>query len=279
MNEFEKSFGDTKVQILRDGSFEASTDYLIHDGGEDARTRMVAGLPSDTFTVPVNCFLLRGPHGTMLVDTGFGTASGEGFGNARRLLKEAGVKPEDIGHVLMTHLHSDHVLGLFEGDAAFLPSADILVPEADLAYFTDPDARAEQPEDRRQSFDLAAKMLRVYGDRVKRIAPGPVVTATGEKLGIEAVPLPGHSPGHTGYLVHASGGNLMIWADTVHYEAIQGPDPRIGLRFDNNPSQAVRTREALLARCAAENWVVAGNHVFGFRRVRKEGDAYRIIPA
>ena len=279
MSETQRVFGDTEVLILRDGSFEASTDYLIHDGGEDARARMLARLDSDKFTIPVNCFLLRGPHGTILVDAGLGAAWGDNFGGARRLLKEAGVQPDDISHVLMTHLHTDHFLGLFDGDEAFVPHADILVPEADAAWFTDASAREQQPEDRRETFDLVAKLLGVYGERITRIPPGPVVTASGEQLGIEAVALPGHSPGHTGYLVHASGGNLMIWADTVHNEAIQGADPAIGLRFDHTPAQAVRTREALFARCAAENWTVAGNHIFGFRRVEKAGDAFRIVPA
>src|SRR6202043_3337428 len=92
------------------------------------------------------------------------------------------------------------------------PRAKILIPEADLAFFTDKTARQSLSEDRGTGFDITERLLHSYSHRITPIAQGPVPDA----LGINALPLPGHTPGHSGYLLQGAGEDLLIWADTVH---------------------------------------------------------------
>ncbi|MDE1995200.1 MAG: MBL fold metallo-hydrolase [Rhizobiaceae bacterium] len=274
-----RRFGQYEVIILRDGLFEASADVLIHADGDVARQRAVEVLGKPTFQVDVNCFALRDADGIILVDAGTGTAWGPKYGHARSALHDAGITPGQIQRILLTHIHGDHALGLFDGDDPYFPNAEIYVPERDFAFFTDPAAREAMPEARRGGFKVAAQLQQIYGSRIRRIGEGQVFA------GIEARTLPGHTPGHAGYLVRsddpadAANNALLIWGDTVHLAGLQASDPKIGLAFDVDPATAVRTRQATLEDAAREGWVVAGGHISGFCRVQKTSEGYQIVQA
>lgn len=263
------------VFLLRDGLFEAPPNAVLHTGGTAApggeEKAAPGGLGRTLSQWPLNCFLLRGPTGLTLVDAGCGSAWGEGFGGARAALGRLGLAPEAIDHVLLTHLHSDHGLGLFEGEAAYFPRAEILLPRAELAFFTDTAERDRLPAARQGGFALAARLQRLYAGRLRPTGPGAVLP------GIEALPLPGHTPGHTGYLL----GDLLLWGDALHMAELQAADPDIGLAcdLDLDPQAGATTRHTLLRRCAAEGWVVAGGHIEGFRRVESAGCAWKLSPA
>ncbi|MQB45811.1 MBL fold metallo-hydrolase [Rhizobium sp. ICMP 5592] len=279
MTDSPRHFGQYDVILLRDGVFEAPAEVLIHADGSVARQRAIEALGKPTLQVDVNCFALRSADGIILVDAGTGTAWGPKYGHARSALHEAGITPDQIQLILLTHIHGDHALGLFDGDAPYFPNAEIFVPAKDFAFFTDPVAREATPEARRGGFNVAEQLVRVYGPRVRQIPDGPVLA------GIEARPLPGHTPGHTGYLVRggdridAEDKDLLIWGDTLHLEELQPGDPKIGLVFDLDPEMAVRTRRATLEDAAREGWIVAGGHIAGFGRVERASEDYRIVPA
>ena len=271
-------FGQYDVILLPDGVFEAPADVLIHTDGNIARQGAIEALGKPTLQVDVNCFALRGADGIILVDAGTGTSWGPKYGHARSALREAGITPDQIQHILLTHIHGDHALGLFDGDAPYFPNAEVFVPERDLAFFTDPVAREATPEARRGGFNIAEQLQRIYGSRVRRVPEGPVFA------GIEARLLPGHTPGHTGYLVRggdrtdAGDKDLLIWGDTLHLGDLQPGDPKIGLVFDLDPEMAARTRQITLEDAAREGWVVAGGHITGFGRVERASGGYQIVP-
>jgi glyoxylase-like metal-dependent hydrolase (beta-lactamase superfamily II) len=195
------------------------------------------------------------------------------FGGARRALAEMGIEPAHIDQVMLTHVHSDHALGLLDGDAPWLPLAKILIPEAELAFFTDKSARQSIPEGRRTGFDITERLLNSYSHRITPIAQGAVPNAPG----INALPLPGHTPGHSGYRLQGKGEDLLIWADTVHLRDAQLADPDIGLIYDIDPRTARQTRRALLGQVAAEGWLVAGSHIAGINRLSRKNEDFEIV--
>ena len=268
-----RHFGQYDVILLRDGVFEAPADVLIHADGSVARQRAIEALGKPMLQVDVNCFALRSADGIILVDAGTGTAWGPKYGHARSALQEAGITPDQIQLILLTHIHGDHALGLFDGDASYFPNAEVFVPDRDFAFFTDPVARQATAETRRGGFNVAEQLVRVYGPRVRQIPDGPVLA------GIEARPLPGHTPGHTGYLVSGGDKDLLIWGDTLHLEDLQPGDPKIGLIYDIDPEMAVQTRQATLEHAVREGWIVAGGHITGLGRVERASEGYRIVPA
>ena len=264
------TIGETRVELLSDGIFETGRDVIVHRGGEAERQRVLDAWGEAPLRLDVNVGLLRGPRGTKLVDAGTGSAWGAGLGHARAALAERGVAPEAVDRVFLTHFHGDHALGLLDGDAPALPGAEILVPAADLAFFTDASQRARLPVARQSAFDVARRIVAAYGDRLHGLPYGPVLP------GVELLPLPGHTPGQGGFLFTAGDAGLLMLADAIHLGDLQPGDPDIGLAFDVDPAAAAVTRRAILARAAAEGWIVGGGHLPGFGRVEAGASGFRI---
>lgn len=266
-------FGGYDVTTLLDGIFEAPSDVLIHQAGETARTEAIARFGQPKISIEVNCFALRGEGGVTLIDAGTGPSWGAALGHAPAAMAKAGIRPEDVQHVLVTHLHGDHALGLFDGERPFFPNAQIIVPQADLGYYGDETKRAATPDGKRGAFDIAASLQRLYVGRIETAAPGEVLP------GIELIPLPGHSFGHSGYLIGDSDRSLLLWGDALHLGALQAADPAIGMIYDLDAAQAVRSRSDVLERAAAAGWTVSGGHITGFQQVHRQGDGYKLVPA
>lgn len=258
--------GPYEITILNDGLFKAPKSLMLHNGSEAARAELLARLP-DELALPVNMFLLRAGNEPILVDAAMGSAAGQAFGQARRQLAELKVRPQDVRRVLLTHIHSDHVLGLFEGDEPYFPEAEIIVPPVDLDHFTSPAARAAAPAERQGPFDLAERLKAIYGTRL--------YTFMDRRLpeGIEPVALPGHTPGHSGFRIRGEAQDLLLFADLVHLAEHQPGDPDIAIAFDVDPRAAAVTRAAALAEAAVTNTLVAGAHVEGFNEVVRHGGA------
>ncbi|MBE9604157.1 MBL fold metallo-hydrolase [Acetobacteraceae bacterium H6797] len=264
-------FGPYEITILRDGLFEPGTEVVAHLKGAEAREKAVARWGRPKLALDVNTFLLRGPNGLTLVDTGAGTNWGPALGQLYPALEALGIKPEDIDQVLLTHLHGDHALGLIKDGKPWLSRAAIHVPAADLAYFTDAAAKAATPEARRSGFDITERLIGLYGDRLKPEAWGEVMP------GIELRSLPGHTPGQGGYLVKGAP-SLLISADVLHLPSLQGDDQEVGTVYDLDPQLAFQTRRALLEEVAREGWLLAGGHMRGFEKVTPKGAGFELTP-
>jgi glyoxylase-like metal-dependent hydrolase (beta-lactamase superfamily II) len=259
-----------EVIRLQDGVFEIPAESFLYVGDEAEGARIRAAKAGAGTPVPVNCFLLRGAAEVILVDAGTGNAWGPGLGQARAALAAEDVPPDAVDRVLLTHVHGDHALGLFDGDAPFFPRARIALPATELAFFTDAAARAATRPERQSVFDIAAMLVRLYAGRIDTFEGSEALP------GITAIPLPGHTPGHTGYRLDTPEGGLLLWGDALHLAEAQPGDPRLGLIYDNDPALGAETRRAVLERAAREGLRVGGGHVPGFFRVVPDGDAFRL---
>jgi glyoxylase-like metal-dependent hydrolase (beta-lactamase superfamily II) len=102
----------------------------------------------------------------------------------------------------------------------------------------------------------------------------------GEVLpGIRAMPLPGHTDGHSGYLLESRDQSLLVWGDTVHFPHIQIERPDVSIAFDQDPSLAVATRSRLLDLVSSEGLLIAGMHLgeLGFARIKRTGQSYGLL--
>jgi glyoxylase-like metal-dependent hydrolase (beta-lactamase superfamily II) len=94
------------------------------------------------------------------------------------------------------------------------------------------------------------------------ISPGEVLP------GVEAIGLPGHTPGHCGYVVHSVGEALLIWGDAVHSISIQAARPEVTFAADVDGDAARETRLRLFDQVATDRLLITGMHlefpVFGY---------------
>lgn len=273
MNTKPRRFGSFDVLAIHDGVFEAPSDVFTHTAGAEARRAAIAAWGEPVFRIDVNCFALHGPDGLILVDAGTGTSWGDAFGHARAALAAAGISRDAIRRILITHLHGDHALGLFDEERPYFPRAEIWIPETDLAFFTDAQARAALPKARQGGFEIAERLQRLYPGRIRAIGEGEVLP------GIERHALPGHTPGHSGYLMRGTNESLILWGDALHLQGLQAADPEIGLAYDLDGTTAAQTRRSVLAQAAREGWIVSGGHIRGFGRVRALAEGFEIVPA
>jgi glyoxylase-like metal-dependent hydrolase (beta-lactamase superfamily II) len=125
----------------------------------------------------------------------------------------------------------------------------------------------------RQRRSAAIRATGAYGDRLR-----PLDGAAEVFPGVTALPLPGHTPGHCGYLLDTGAGPVAIWGDTVHVAAVQVPHPEATVAFDIDPQAAVAARLRMFDMAAAEGLAVLGMHLGlpGPARVERAGTGYRL---
>jgi glyoxylase-like metal-dependent hydrolase (beta-lactamase superfamily II) len=226
--------------------------------------------------------VIRTGSKTVLVDTGVGaaaaTAPGATAGFLTRNLAAIDIAPADIDLVIISHFHGDHVNGLLAPDgAAAFPNAEITVPAGEWSFWMDDDEQARASPGRIQ--DLFANNRRVFDPLRERVrthdADDEVVP------GVTAIATPGHSVGHTSYLVASGGESVFLIQDVSNHPAISLEHPGWHLSFDQDPVAAERTRRQTLDWLAREQLPVQGFHfVFpGRATIEAVGDAYRAVPA
>ena len=229
------------------------------------------GADPATFEVPVNAFLVRSDDRTVLIDAGGELPGFPTLGRLGANLRAIGVAPEDIDVLLLTHLHVDHIGGMIDADGApTFPNADVVLTEAEHAFWHDDAIMSVVPVEQQAMFQLARNAVGTYGTRTSRIAGETEVVP-----GITSVPLPGHTPGHTGFLIADGDESLLVWGDIVQVQPIQFARPDLYV-FEVDPDAAIATRRAVMDRAASDGLTVAGMHHLlpGFGRVEREGEAF-----
>ncbi len=253
--------GDVEVTAVYDG--QGRIDPAILHG---APPQVMAALleegcidPKAGIPVAINAFLVNTGRNLMLVDTGAGTYFGARAGFAADNIRAAGYAPEQIDTILLTHLHSDHALGLanVDGGPAFL-EAVVRVRDVELAYWLDDALLAQAPPEKKRTLTALRQALSPYA-QAGRLTP--FALGQSPAPGVEAVPVPGHTPGHCGFRVGTAGQSLLAWGDVVHALAVQFPRPAISLDYDVDQPAAVAARADLMARLAGKQEWIAGAHL------------------
>ena len=267
--------GAFTVTPLRDGLFPLEPSMIPTADSRAGQALMTeAGLPAKgPSPEPVNAFLIRRGERHWLLDSGCGTVFGPGFNRVIAALATEGVRPDQVETIWLSHLHADHAGGLLTPSRlARFVNAELVLQEREVAYWSDTGARTTAPAALSPMFDTAEAVLAAYRDRIRRIS-GETELAPG----IQALPLPGHTPGHMGVLITDGAERLLIWGDTVHSRLLQMPHPDWTVVWDTDPAEAITTRRRILDRAAAEGLRVTGMHLAASGRIERTQAGYALI--
>jgi glyoxylase-like metal-dependent hydrolase (beta-lactamase superfamily II) len=270
-----RQLGDIRVTALDDGYDDLPIAVVVHI--DEAGATALAELSSDNLLHPVfNAYLIETGGRRLLIDAGGGVHMGPNAGKMPENLAQAGVAPGDVDAIMLTHCHPDHILGIVDKDwNAVFPNAELVVPKLDEQFWLRSDPLKIENEYQRLETERAQKAAASYIGRTRTISGGEVAP------GVTMVPLPGHTPGHSGYMVEGGGKKLFLWGDIVHLPTFQPARPDANLIFDVDLPLTRETRKQTFERVIADGLEIGGGHLLapGFARVERAGMVYRIVPS
>ena len=268
-----RKIGDIEIATVSDGILNMNLTYFV--GITQDECARLSGWPiQGPIPLSVNAYLLQFGGKRALVDAGCGSTMGPTLGKLPENLRSSGVDPNSIDYVLLTHIHPDHSNGLVndDGEAAY-PNAEVIVSAADAEFALDRDPSTESNDFRKRGMVAARRAFAPYRERTRRVSGGEIFA------GITACPQPGHTPGHTGWLISSRNDALLIWGDIIHIAGVQFERPDAALSFDLDPDMARQARQRVLDWVATDRVRVAGSHIDlpSYGHVARKGTGYTFV--
>jgi glyoxylase-like metal-dependent hydrolase (beta-lactamase superfamily II) len=178
-------------------------------------------------------------------------------------LASAGVTPDQVDTVVITHMHGDHIGGLMGPNGATFANARYVTGSVENNHW----AGAAN-----ENYEAAVRPLT---DKTTYLDDTGSVTG-----GITAMAAFGHSPGHMIYMLESEGRQLAITADTANHYVWSLGYPDWEVKFDADKAAAAATRRTVFGMLAADRVPFIGYHMPfpGMGYVEAQGDGFRYVP-
>jgi glyoxylase-like metal-dependent hydrolase (beta-lactamase superfamily II) len=245
--------GDSECVSLCDGSMDYELESMVTNA---PRSDVVAalqahGLKTEVITTPYAYLYVSAGKHKILVDMGTGDLAPT-TGRLLQSMHEAGLTPEGIDAVFITHAHPDHVGGALNdvGEPNY-PNANYFICKAEWDFWFSEGAMVLSGK---WSTDLARQKLAPLKEKMV------LLEQEGEVLpGVTVLFAPGHTPGHMVVSFASHGERLLYIGDTVvHPLHLEHPDwlPI----YDVLPELAAASKHRIFDLAASTGSWVLGQH-------------------
>ena len=275
-------FGDGEIIQLLDGArtFPMPEKFVANVSKEEAAAAYEGlYMPKGQVTISFSPLIVNMGGKVIAIDTGNGNGLGANaatkgaVGNTRHNMAAAGIDPKSVDIVLISHFHGDHINGLKNADGSpAYPNAEIKVPAAEQAFWTDESNQSKANGPNKGNFANVKKVFEGLKttpyEANKEVAPG-----------ITSVATPGHTPGHTSFVIASGAKRRVVQGDITNHPGVFMKNPGWHLMFDNDAALSETTRRKFYEMAVAEKMPVIGYH-FPFPAagyVEKDGTGYRLV--
>jgi len=272
--------GSVEVTALYDGVWKKPHDpaFIKNASIEDTKEALSkAGLTTDFMPIPLTVVVLKLGNRLIMMDAGSGV--GQWQQNATHLpanMAAAGIDYKKIDTLMISHFHPDHIWGLMEKGTnnPVFPNAELIVNADEYNWWTAPGRVEKLAEGRKPAGKRIAEVFPKWKNW-KFVADGAEVAP-----GMQLLSAPGHTPGHSTYLVTSGSKQLLVSADIMYVPALLAPHPEWQGAYDQDGPMAVGTRRRLIDRIIADNIAICGSHFPfpGSGTFVKDGNAYAFTP-
>jgi glyoxylase-like metal-dependent hydrolase (beta-lactamase superfamily II) len=265
--------GSLRIDVIPCGEFRLDGGAMFGQVPKPRWSSFVQADEKNRIVMGTNALLVRGRSFVLLVESGCGTRwtadelSFFGIGSPRGLLDglaRLGVRPEDVTHATVSHMHFDHAGGLLIGDDATptFPRARHLLDGIEFA------AAASPPEFQKASYRgpfgrIAEQGLLVEMKGDETPLPGVRIRRTG-----------GHTDGHQ-VVVLGEGREKAVFLGDLVPTSWHLP-PAYTMAYDLHPQQVLTRKREILDEAAAGGWTAFFYHDPDPRpaRLAKDGKRY-----
>lgn len=273
--------GDIEVFSLIDGMRDVPLrDGMVRNVSVDQVRAALRGAGFADNQAPLRFIVmaLKLRDQVVLIDSGTGGHSiyGAGVGRLFESMAAAGLDPKAVKTILISHLHGDHIYGLMnnETNAQVFPDADIVVPAAELKWWTRPGVESLDLGPTRKGLAQRIQATVATWKNVRTFEGEPELLP-----GVHAVQVPGHSPGMVAHLVASGGKQFLISADVVNLAPHIATNPEWQLAIDQDPELAVETRKKIFDRAVTDKLTISGTHWLmpNAGKLTKNGNGYAFV--
>jgi glyoxylase-like metal-dependent hydrolase (beta-lactamase superfamily II) len=270
--------GADEVTVLSDGTVDMPVDQLLKESPQKTEAALHKAFVKAPLETSVNAFLVNTGSRLVLIDTGAGTLFGPTLGKLLDNLKASGYKPEQVDDVLLTHLHPDHSGGLVVGGVEQFPNATVHLMEKESSFWLSQKNLDEAPKDAKGFFQGAMASINPYK------AANKLTTFDGNievVPGIKSYASPGHTAGHTSYIVESEGQKLLLIGDLIHVPEVQLDHPDVTIAYDSDGKGAHASRIKVFDEAAHDGVLIGASHMSfpGVGHLRQAGQSYQWLPA
>ena len=251
--------GSYELTALYDGIwYRPITDKFIRNApfADVEHALDAAFMPHDKLATPFTALVVNTGSKLVLIDTGTGGQISATAGELRDNLIAAGIEPNAVDAIVISHFHPDHINGIKDKDNKLIfPNAEIMVPAPEWTFWMDDANLNAAPADLKPTF---LNQRRIFADIAKQVThyePGKEVAP-----GIVTLPAPGHTPGHTVFAMHSGNQSLLVLSDPAQHPAVFARHPNWEAAFDVDGPEAVATRKKIFDRAAADRMLITGYH-------------------